>query len=112
MQGWIEDPNKVLKRLTLGRTTLIFKTEDLSSEKDYRPTTCLYYTSYKIFTGILAQHVKKHVAQNDLWHKSQMGTCERVLGTIDQLLIDNTIMGEVRDHHRNLDVAYYDYQKA
>ena len=41
-----------------------------------------------------------------------MGTCENVLGTIDQLLIDNVIIGEVRDHHDNMAVAYYDYQKA
>lgn len=41
-----------------------------------------------------------------------MGTCEKVLGTVDQLLIDNAIMEEVRDHHCNLAVAYYDYLKA
>ena len=49
IQAWIEDPNKVPKWLTLGRTVLIPKTEDLSSEKDYRPITCRN-TSYKIFT--------------------------------------------------------------
>ena len=41
-----------------------------------------------------------------------MGTCENVLGTVDQLLIDNVIIGEVRDHHDKMAVAYYDYQKA
>ena len=35
-----------------------------------------------------------------------------VLGTVDQLLIDNCIMEEVRIHKRNLAVAYYDYRKA
>ena len=28
-----------------------------------------------------------------------MRTCEKVLGTVDQVLIDNAIMEEVRDHH-------------
>ena len=28
-----------------------------------------------------------------------MRTLEKKLGTVDQLLIDNAIMGEVRDHH-------------
>ena len=37
-----------------------------------------------------------------------MGTCEKVLGRVDQLLIDNAIMGEVREHHDNLAVAYYE----
>ena len=41
-----------------------------------------------------------------------MGTCEKVLGTVDQLLIDNCIMDEVKSYHRDLAVAYYDYQKA
>ena len=41
-----------------------------------------------------------------------MGTCVKVLGTVDQLLIDNAIMGEVRDYHRNSAVACYDYQKV
>ena len=52
------------------------KDGDLLNEKDYRPITCLN-TSFKIFTGILGQHVKKHVIQKDLWNKSQMGTCEK-----------------------------------
>ena len=30
-----------------------------------------------------------------------MRTGEKVLGTVDQLWIDNAIMGEVRDHHHN-----------
>ena len=47
-----------------------------------------------------------------MWDKSQLGTCEKVLGTIDQLLIDNAIMGEVKEYHRNLTVSYYDCQKA
>ena len=34
-----------------------------------------------------------------------MGTREKVLGTVDQLLIDNAYMREVRDHHRNLAAA-------
>ena len=70
---------------------LIPKAEDLSSEKDYKPLTYLNILC-KIFTGILAQHVKKHIVQNELWDKSQMGTCEKVLGTVDQLIIDNSII--------------------
>ena len=56
--------------------------------------------------------MKDHATRNDIWDKNQMGKCEGVLGTVDQLLIDNCIMSEVRSHKRNLAVAYYDYQKA
>ena len=38
-----------------------------------------------------------------------MGICEKVLGTVDQLLIKNAIMQEVRDHNPNLAVTYYDW---
>ena len=45
-----------------------------------------------------------------MWDKNQMGTSSSVLGTVDQLLIDNCILEEVREHKRNLAVEYYDYQ--
>ena len=35
-----------------------------------------------------------------------------MLGTVDQLIIDRCIMEEVKQHHRNLVVAFYDYKKA
>ena len=111
MQEWIDNNDTIPDWIALGRTVLIPKTKNLSSEKDYRPITCLN-TSYKIFTGILAKYLKKHADENDIWDRSQMGTCEKVLGTVDQLLIDNCIMDEVRTYHRDLAVAYYDYQKA
>jgi hypothetical protein len=111
MQRWIEDNNKMPDWLTFGRTVLIPKTKNLSSVGDYRPITCLN-TSYKLFTGIIAKYLKRHADQNNIWDESQMGTCENVLGTVDQLLIDNCITDEVKTYHRDLAVAYYDYQKA
>ena len=95
MQTWIEDPKKEPKWLILRRTVLIPKTKDLSSEKDYKPIRCLN-TPCKVFNGILGQHVKKQLAQNDLLDKNQMATCEKV---------DNIILGEVKDRHRYFAVA-------
>jgi len=111
MNSWIEDQSKIPEWLAIGRTVLIPKAIDLSSEKDYRPITCLN-TSYKIFTGVLGKYMKQHAVLNNVWDRNQMGTCSDVLGTVDQLLIDNCILEEVREHKRNLAVAYYDYQKA
>ena len=56
--------------------------------------------------------MKDHADRNEIWDKSQLGTCSGVLGTIDQLLIDSAIMDEVREKKRNLAVSFYDYQKA
>ena len=56
--------------------------------------------------------MREHAEENEIWDRNQMGTGQDVLGTVDQLLIDNCIMEEVRIHKRNLAVAYYDYRKA
>ena len=56
--------------------------------------------------------MKAHADTNGLWDKGQLGTCSGVLGAIDQLLVDNAIMDEVRNNKRYLAVAFYDCQKA
>ena len=37
---------------------------------------------------------------------------EVVLGTVDQLIIDRSIMEEVKQYHRNLAIAFDDYKKT
>ena len=56
--------------------------------------------------------MKDHANRNEIRDKSQLGTCSGVLGTVDELLIDSTIMDEVRGKKRNLAVSFYDYQKT
>ena len=34
------------------------------------------------------------------------------MGTVDQLIIDRSLMEEVRAYYRNLAVAFYNYKKA
>ena len=97
--------------MTEGRTVLLPKTEDSSNERNYRPITCLN-TCYKIFTGMIGNFMKEHAERNKIWDRRQLGTCSGVLGTLDQLIIDNVIMEEVRNQQRNLAAAFYDYQKA
>ena len=94
-----------------GRTVLLPKTKNLCDEKNYRPITCLN-TSYKILTGLVAKHTTEHAVVNEIWDEGQLGAVEGVLGTVDQLIIDRCIMEEVKQHHRNLAVASYDYKKA
>ena len=111
MNCWIDRPELTPTWITHGQTALIPKSEEHSDEKNYRPITCLN-TSYKIFTGLLGKHMKDQADRNEIWDKSQLGTCSGVLGTVDQLLIDSAIMDEVREKKRNLAVSFYDYQKA
>ena len=56
--------------------------------------------------------MNEHLEKNNIWGRSQLETCPGVLGTVDQLIIDNAIMDEVRNQQRNLVVAFYDCQNA
>ena len=95
----------------VGRAVLLPKMKNLSDEKNYHPVTCLN-TSYKILTGLVAKYMRKHIAVNKIWDEGQLGAVEGILSTVDQLIIDRCIMEEVKQHHRNLPVAFYDYKKA
>ena len=44
--------------------------------------------------------------------KRQLGVVERLLGTVEQLIINRCIMEEIKQYRRNLAVAFYDYKKA
>ena len=110
-KGFIEDPKNMKEWFTIGMTILLPKTLALDDVADYRPITCLN-TLYKIFTGLIAEHMKEHAEENNLWDKCQLGAQKGVLGTTDQLLIDNCILEEVKENGRNLAVSYYDYKKA
>ena len=51
-------------------------------------------------TGMICNYMKEHAERNNIWDRSQLGTCSGVLGTVDQLIIDNSIMDEVRNQQR------------
>ena len=61
---------------------------------------------------MIGNYMKEHMERNNIWNRGHMGTCSGVLGTVNQLIIDNAIMDEVKNQQRNLAVAFYDYQKA
>ena len=44
--------------------------------------------------------------------KTNQEQVEGVLGTVDQLIIDQCIMEEVRQYHGNLVVAFHDFKKV
>ena len=106
-----EDNSMIPISWPTGRKVLLPKTKNLEDEKYYRPITCLN-TSYKIMTGVIAKYMREHTLENDIWDEGQLGAVEGVLGTVDQLIIDRCIMEEVKQYHRNLAVAFYDYKKA
>ena len=63
-------------------------------------------------TVVVAKYMREHTMENEIWDEGQLGAVEGVLGMVDQLIIDRCIMEEVKQYHRNLAVAFYDYKKA
>ena len=61
---------------------------------------------------MIGNYMKEHSEGNNIWNRSQLGACSEVVGIVGQLIIDNSIMDEVRPQQRNLTLALYDYQKA
>ena len=72
MQKWVDDNTTILQWIAVGRTVLLPKTKDLSSEEEYPTMYCLN-TSCKLFTGILAKFMKEHVEENEIWDRNQIG---------------------------------------
>ena len=50
--------------------------------------------------------------ENNIRDEGQLGAVVGVLGTVDQLIVDRSIMEKVKTYYRNLAVAFYDYKKA
>ena len=50
--------------------------------------------------------------ENNIWDYGQLGAVVGVLGTVDQLIIDRSIMNKVKTYHGNLAPAFYNYKKA
>ena len=101
----IEKAPEIPDWLTQRQTALLAKAEDFSNKRNYRPITCLN-------TGMIGNYIKEHVENKNIWNRSNLGIFFGVLGTVDQLIIDNVIMDKVRNQQRSLAVAFYDYQKA
>jgi hypothetical protein len=98
--------------LTKGRTTLLQKDPQKgTTPKNYRPITCLP-TTWKLFSGIIADKVMAHLNQHKLLAYEQKGVSPGSRGTKDQLLIDKTVCNDSKRRRTNLAVAWIDYQKA
>ena len=108
----IRDDNRLMPTWwLLRRAVLIPKSNNLSDEKNYHPITRLN-TLDKPLTGLVAKFIRNHAIKNSIWDEGELRAAEGVLGTVDQLIIHRFIKEQVKTEHRNLSVAFYDYNKA
>jgi len=78
---------------------------------NYRPIACLPLM-WKLLSGIFAEKIYDHLLNNNLLPEEQKGCRKKSRGTKDQLLIDKSILREVKALKRNLSMCWIDYKKA
>ena len=69
-------------------------------------------TSYELLTRLPSKFMRNHATENKIWEEGQLGAAERVLGTVDQLIIDRCIMEEVKTQVRILVADFHDYKRT
>jgi len=62
---------------------------------NYRPIACLP-TTFKLLTGIIAEHIYGHLDRNGLLLDEEKGCRRKTRGTKDQLLIDKMVLKNCR----------------
>ena len=67
---------------------------------------------WKLLTGVIAEHVYAYLKTSDLLVPEQKGCTKKFLGTKDQLLIDQLMLGDWKRRNINLAIAWVDYRKA
>ena len=67
---------------------------------------------YEVYTSIINSFLQDHCKTNNINCEEQAAGKQGSWGCIDQLLINKTIMDEVKTDKRNLFCIWLDYKKA
>ena len=67
---------------------------------------------WKLFTGVIADHIYPHLDQEKLLPEEQKGCRKVSTGTNDLLYIDRAVIKEVKSRNNNLAMIWIDYKKA
>lgn len=94
-----------------GRTVLIPKEGCQGRPEQYRPITCLN-TAYKLLTAVMTEVLYDHAIAYLYLPPEQRAIRWGCRGCLDVLVIDSMVAKEAMERHRNLSVAWFDYQKA
>ena len=93
-----------------GRTALLEKPGEWAANNT-RPITCTN-NQYKFFTSLLTTHMNTHLTHHQLMQTDQRGAKEKCPGTHQNLLIDDMVLKDARDHQKSLATAWIDVRKA
>ena len=97
--------------LSTAKTTLLPKNTDTHIARNYRPIALLNMM-YKICMSGINMFLTDHVLHNNIITNEQAGGKKGTWGTTEQLLINKTILKEVKNSQRNLVTVWLNYHKA
>ena len=97
--------------LPCGRTSLIPKSLDSTTPKNYRPITCLNVL-YKLWSSCLTHLMTVHCQSLHILHPAQKGCAPGQFGCTDHLLLNNCVWRQVKSRNRSLSIAWLDIKKA
>ena len=97
--------------LSATHTVLLPKSTETHIAKNYCPTAC-FNVMYKLYSSCINQCLMDHVYKNNIVTPEQATGKKRVRGTVEQLLINKSILKSVRLMRRNLVTVWLDYRKA
>ena len=101
----------LLTWLSTAKTTLLPKNTDTHIAENYRPVALLSMM-YKIYTSCINMFLTDHVLHNSIITNEQAGGKKGTWGTTEQLLINKSILKEVKNSRRNLVAVWLNYRKA
>ena len=81
--------------LTRARTQLLPKNENTHIAKNYRPIAC-QNLMFKLYTSCINTFVQQHGEMNNIVTTEQAGGKSGVWGCLEQLLINKTVLNEVK----------------
>ena len=96
---------------TRARTKLIAKNSNTHLAENYRPIACPNIIS-KLYTSCINQFLQDHCDSNKIVTDEQAGAKKEVWGCLEQLIINKTILDQVKKNRRSLITIWLDYKKA
>ena len=112
MDTIISKSKDIPKWMILGKT--VFCQKDPSKGNavgNYRPISCLLFM-WKLMKGTIAENMYNFLDVTEKLPVEQKGCKKKSRRTKDQLLIDKTILHDLRKTHTNLGMVWIDYKKA
>ena len=107
LNGRVEIPKWMAK----AKTSLLSKNKETKNPKNYRPIA-LQNIMLKLYTSCINKFIQHHCVTNNIVTTEQAGGKKDVWGCLEQLLINKTVIDEVKSKRRSLITMWLDYQKA